>query len=251
MVGVWDTVGSLGIPFGNIRGISRKTMRFHNTNLSRIVQNSYQALALNEERQPYWAVLWTNFVPDRPHPVDAQPYHDDRMVEQRWFAGAHCNVGGGYQNDLIPQRPVEWIQEKASGCGLAFRSRAVVNDQDMAIKPRDSYAEFLHGLWKYLTCDKRYERWVMAGPIRKEEHWKGTRKIEAGWVETANERIDLSIFERCQRYRDYRPPNLAEWAKRKNLDLEDVIALAARHGLGHVETVAMPANNLSVVFRKA
>ncbi len=33
-------------------------------------------------------------------------------------------------------------------------------------------------------------------------------------------------------------------------DLEDVVALAARHGLGHIETVAMPANNLSVVFRK-
>jgi SAM-dependent methyltransferase len=34
-------------------------------------------------------------------------------------------------------------------------------------------------------------------------------------------------------------------------DLGDVAALAARHGLGHVETVAMPANNRSVVFRKA
>ena len=33
-------------------------------------------------------------------------------------------------------------------------------------------------------------------------------------------------------------------------DLDDVIALAGRHGLAHVETVAMPANNLSVVFRK-
>ena len=33
-------------------------------------------------------------------------------------------------------------------------------------------------------------------------------------------------------------------------DLGEVIALAARHGLRHVETVAMPANNLSVVFRR-
>jgi len=34
-------------------------------------------------------------------------------------------------------------------------------------------------------------------------------------------------------------------------DLEAVAALAARHGLAHVETVTMPANNRSVVFRRA
>jgi len=33
-------------------------------------------------------------------------------------------------------------------------------------------------------------------------------------------------------------------------DLTEVIALAARGGLRHDETIAMPANNLSVVFRK-
>lgn len=33
-------------------------------------------------------------------------------------------------------------------------------------------------------------------------------------------------------------------------DLGEVAALAARHGLAHVETVAMPANNRSVVFRR-
>ena len=33
-------------------------------------------------------------------------------------------------------------------------------------------------------------------------------------------------------------------------DLESVITLAGLSGLAHVETVAMPANNLSVVFRK-
>ena len=57
MVGVWDTVGTLGLPIGNIPGISSKAMRFHNTHLSKIVQHNYQALALDEQRKPYWAVL--------------------------------------------------------------------------------------------------------------------------------------------------------------------------------------------------
>ena len=38
-----------------------------------------------------------------------------------------------------------------------------------------------------------------------------------------------------------------EWGVR---DLDDVTALAAKHGLDFVEWVAMPANNLSVVFRR-
>jgi uncharacterized protein (DUF2235 family) len=231
MVGVWDTVGSLGVPFGNIPGVSRRTLSFHNTHLSKIVQNSYQALALDEQREPYQAVLWTNFVPDKHDPGDAAQV-DNRMVEQRWFAGAHCNVGGGYRNDLLPQRPLAWMQGKARDCGLAFRSTVVVTDEDLEMEPCDSYAEFLGGLWRMFKCFpvcRRYERWVMSEPVRKEKPGKGTKRIDAGWVETVNERIDLSIFLRGQRYPHYRPANLLGWAKRKGLDLEDIIKQPGRY----------------------
>jgi hypothetical protein len=33
-------------------------------------------------------------------------------------------------------------------------------------------------------------------------------------------------------------------------DLDEVAALASRHGLALSRTIAMPANNLSVVFRR-
>ena len=223
MVGVWDTVGTLGIPFGKIPGISRRTLGFHNTHLSKIVQHSYQALALDEFRKPYWAVLWTQFSPTTPNEADA-PQVDNRHVEQRWFAGSHCNVGGGYRNDLLPQRPLAWLQDKAAACGLAFRSRVVVTDEDLAMAPCDSYAEFLGGLWKLLTWGHRYIRWVMSEPKLKAAHWKGRSRIEDGWVETVNERIDLSVFRRCQLHAGYRPPSLLEWAKRKAIDLNAVVA---------------------------
>lgn len=226
MTGVWDTVGSLGIPLGNIPGISRRTLRFHDTHLSKVVQNSYQALALDEHREPYWAMLWTNFVPAKPAAA-GNPREDDRMIEQRWFSGAHCNVGGGYRNDLMQQRPLAWLQQKAHDCGLAFRAQTVVTDQDLDMKPRDSYAEFLGGWWKIITRGIPYERWVMSAPVRKEAHWKGTSRIETGWVETVNERIDASVFERCRRHADYRPKNLLEWAGRKGLDFEKFIACPA------------------------
>ncbi len=223
LVGVWDTVGSIGVPFGNIPGISRRTLRFHNTHLSKIVQHSYQALALDEYRQPYWAILWTDFVPDHPDAAEA-PQVDNRFVEQRWFAGAHANVGGGYPNDLLPQRPLAWLQEKARAAGLGFRSQIIVTDDDLQMPPHDSYAEFMGGLWKILSLGKRYVRWVMSDPVRKNTRPLGSRNSEAGWVHTVNERIDLSVFRRCQLHADYRPAGLREWAKRKQLDLEAIIA---------------------------
>jgi SAM-dependent methyltransferase len=50
-----------------------------------------------------------------------------------------------------------------------------------------------------------------------------------------------ATFDESLRARD------PEWGVR---DLDDVADLARRHGLGFVERVAMPANNLSVVFRR-
>jgi SAM-dependent methyltransferase len=60
-----------------------------------------------------------------------------------------------------------------------------------------------------------------------------------GGVHTApsNEAFDASLRARNP-----------EWGVR---DLDDVKALAASHGLQFVERVAMPANNLSVVFRRS
>jgi hypothetical protein len=214
LVGVWDTVGALGVPWGNIPGISSRSLRFYNTHLTTVVKNAFQALALDEHRHPYWAMLWTNFVPWPPAPGHVETF-DNRTIEQRWFSGAHGNVGGGYIEDLMPQRPLAWIQGKAAACGLGFRSLVQLNDDDLHCKPVDSYAEFLFGAWQWVC--PRYVRWVQSSPVRK----------PTGWVETVNERIDRSVFHRCQLDRTYRPLSLGEWARRKGYDLETVIASPA------------------------
>ena len=237
LVAVWDTVGSLGVPFGDIPGISSKTLSFHNTHLSKIVQHSYQALALDEQRKPYWAMLWTNFVSAKPDPADVAQV-DNRFVEQRWFAGAHCNVGGGYRNDLLAQRPLAWLLEKARATGLAFRSGVPLNDDDLKMGPCDSYAQFLGGCYKLLTFGRPYLRWVMSDPIPKAARWRGATRIDDGWVETVNERIDPSVFYHCQLHPKYRPPNLVEWAKRKQLDLADVIANYQKYPQLHAPVTA-------------
>ena len=222
MVGVWDTVGSIGLPFGRFRNLSRRMLKFHNTNLSTTIEHSYQALAMDEYRAPYWAVLWTEFKPDVADTEEAwRP--DQRWIEQRWFPGAHANVGGGYRSDPLPNRPLLWLQEKAATCGLAYRQLASNADSSLTSRPRDSYREFLYGLWPVLSLGRRYVRWVMSDPVRKVAMPETSHPVD-GWVQTVNERIDASVWLLCQEDRSYRPLGMREWAKRTGRDLEGLIA---------------------------
>jgi uncharacterized protein (DUF2235 family) len=82
MVGVWDTVGSLGIP-AIIGGVDYKIYGFLDTPLHPCIKNAYQALALDEKRAQFPPTLWTSA------PTAGQ------TIEQAWFAGCHGDVGGG------------------------------------------------------------------------------------------------------------------------------------------------------------
>jgi uncharacterized protein (DUF2235 family) len=110
-VGVWDTVGALGIPIDGFRPplLSRR-WTFHDTTLSRYVLNAYHAIAIDERRRPFRPTLWVK-------KDDAKK----QTLEQVWFTGAHCDVGGGYRNPGLSEIPLLWMAEKARNCGLAFK----------------------------------------------------------------------------------------------------------------------------------
>jgi uncharacterized protein (DUF2235 family) len=227
LVGVWDTVGSIGLPFGSFPGLSRRMLKFHNTNLSVTVEHSYQALAMDEYRAPYWAVLWTEFRPDHQDAVDSlserATAEHPRWIEQRWFPGAHANVGGGYRADALPNRPLMWLQAKAKARGLAFRRLASEADSCSDVLPTDSYGQFLRGVWRVLTLGRRYVRWVCSDPVRKTSAADSSIPL-VGWVQTVNERIDDSVFELCRLKSSYRPLGLLEWAQRTGQELDKLIA---------------------------
>ncbi|HMI92862.1 MAG TPA: DUF2235 domain-containing protein [Polyangiales bacterium] len=105
-IGVWDTVGSLGIPMRGLRSLTRQRYQFHDTELSGSVQNAYHALAIDERRAPFVPTLWL----DRPKP--------GQTVEQVWFCGAHSDVGGGYPEDGLSDIALEWMLAKAQANGL-------------------------------------------------------------------------------------------------------------------------------------
>jgi uncharacterized protein (DUF2235 family) len=109
-VGVWDTVGSLGIPVDGIRlPILTNHWTFHDVTLSRWVENAYHALAIDEKRGPFKPTLWEQ--------------RDDatgQTLEQVWFAGVHSDVGGGYEDPALAEVPLLWMVDRARACRLEF-----------------------------------------------------------------------------------------------------------------------------------
>ena len=107
-IGVWDTVGALGVPLRGLRGLTRRSHQFHDTELSGTVQYAFHALAIDEHRSPFEPTLWMY----KPKP--------GQTVEQVWFCGAHSDVGGGYAESELSDIPLQWMLEKANAAGLVL-----------------------------------------------------------------------------------------------------------------------------------
>jgi uncharacterized protein (DUF2235 family) len=205
VVAVWDTVGSLGVPAFSIEGISRSTFGFLYTGLRIHIEHGYHALAIDEHRRDFAPTLWDVRRANDPNAVHAAP-RSITSVEQRWFVGAHANVGGGYASDLLAQTPLRWIMKKASLNGLTFRNDVDIDGDAVRAPINDSYKEFAYGV--YSTFSKPLFRKIGEDPEARED----------GTHANVNETIDRSVFERWRAVPDYRPLNLLEWANRKKVD---------------------------------
>lgn len=172
-IGVWDTVGSLGIPISHVP-FNSDYYRFHDTELSGIVDYAYHAIAADEARRDFNVTLWTRIKPE------------NLGVEQRWFIGAHGNVGGGLDEpDPLPNLPLRWLQERVEAAGLRLKAKVEPSPSDHLAPITDSYAEFLLGAYRLIS--------------------PRTPRV---FGKTINERIDTSVVAR-HAAQDYRPVALA------------------------------------------
>lgn len=133
-IGVWDTVGALGVPVRGLRFITRRKYRFHDVKLSRSIDNAFHALAIDEKRKPFEPTLWE---------TKRDP---GQTVEQMWFAGVHTNVGGGYADSGLSDLAFQWIADKARECGLALDDEYV--SDHIAPNPRGELRNSKTGLYR-------------------------------------------------------------------------------------------------------
>jgi len=199
-LGVWDTVGALGIPIESFGWFNKEQLEFHDTELSGIVENGYHAIAVDEHRKPYEAALWD----PREKPK--------QVVEQRWFIGAHADIGGGYDDRRLSDITLRWMQEKAQLCGLRLDPSGIpdVTNTNADGSVADSFREFLNGLFSLFHA--RYYR-----PV--------------GRLQFGQEAVDNTVQDRRNRDLTYRPqnPGLTE------------AMLASAAARGSVEVAAAPS----------
>jgi uncharacterized protein (DUF2235 family) len=196
MLGVWDTVGSLGIPaaWGGIDAIQ---YGFLDASLHPNVLNAYQALAIDERRAQFPPTLWEG------------PFTASQIVEQVWFCGAHCDVGGGYtscvddNHTLLSDITLGWMAGKAQGLGLAIDPAFMASHSNLSARyALDTLHDSHTGIF-LLTLPK-------------------PRDIPADAV------LASSVAVRCQNAVDYAPFNLSLMSRLPN------------HSYGSVQVVQNP-----------
>ncbi|WP_456382196.1 DUF2235 domain-containing protein [Hydrogenimonas sp.] len=141
-IGVWDTVGALGIPnnFAILNLLDHVgKYAFHDTRLGKNVVHARHAVALDERRASFSPTLWSG-VGKREH------------VKQLWFPGVHANVGGGYPDTGLSDIALKWMIDEAAEAQLIFKPRMI--DQ-IAPNPRGILYDSLKGIFKHLRATPR------------------------------------------------------------------------------------------------
>lgn len=186
-IGVWDTVGALGIPLRRLSKYTREKYQFHDTALSRTVKYAYHALAIDEYREPFTPTLWTS----APGP--------EQTLEQVWFSGSHTDVGGGPGSRGLPEISLQWMIDKARTAGLVF------DDVVLGACP--------------LTPDptapmNRYERSRLWIPLRRERVLGVSSRTDPDEALDPTQSIHPEVLGRWDTQTTYRPSNLRRYLAR-------------------------------------
>ena len=115
-VGVWDTVGALGIPFSFL-GLLDKKDEFYDTKIGPNISVARHAMAIDERRSDFKPTIWQQ--------------REGLDLKQVWFCGVHSNVGGSYKPDkdgtLLSDIPLQWMIKEAKSAGLSLEQHLTQN----------------------------------------------------------------------------------------------------------------------------
>ncbi|WP_285275066.1 DUF2235 domain-containing protein [Halopseudomonas bauzanensis] len=229
-VGVWDTVGSLGIPGDWAKTLSfASRWYFHDVHLGPHIEVALHALAIDEKRAAFPPTLWEK-------PID-QPLPPGQIVEQVWFSGVHSNIGGSYPDSDLSDITLDWmIKRLRVHTGLAIDVHDVTMDSNRPMKERIKgkgiesrtllYRAMLSHTYPYLRtlCNVLTPpTGKLDGLIRNNISLANSRRNSPNpGEETVNERLHISALQRWQLEHvqhdapvdkdidptPYRPPNL-------------------------------------------
>jgi uncharacterized protein (DUF2235 family) len=197
-VGVWDTVSSVGwidhplkVPFSA-----------NNPDIA----NGRQAIAIDERRAFFRQNLWRHPspAPGAP-PAPAGP----QDVQQVWFPGVHCDVGGGYAEaeSGLAKVALAWMLAEAHSRGLLLdkaRTDLVLGKSGMDYVPEDATAPMHESLtlawWPAEFVPKKHFD-AHTGQTGRRMNWFRRRTIPPG------SSIHAAAFQRGTDYQNRLPPD--------------------------------------------
>jgi hypothetical protein len=214
-LGVYDTVGAMGVDALAIPGIRSRVAMHHNMRPTSLIQKCRHALAIHEHRSSFAHTPLVAY--DFKQASDLTPADWAKRIEQRWFAGAHSNIGGGYETNTLALRPLIWMLEGASAAGLQCRalSSAACPAPEMP-EPRDSYGEFARGLPQHLLRMKPNYRPIVPSTERRAPAARNGSADQAFELTSINETVDHTVKDFYARNNVLgAPPNLVRHARAK------------------------------------
>ena len=191
-LGLWDTVSSVGWAWA--------PQHFQFTQNNPGVDIVRHAVALDERRAYFVQNLWGN-----------QPPTD---IEQVWFPGVHCDVGGGYpENESgLSAIALKWMVGRAENAGLFINQQMKATVLPQRDVPGADYVapsaggplhESLTGLWWLAEfIPKRYKDPAANFATRWMIHAGRHRHLNDG------AKIHQSVFDRKSMVPTYQPTNL-------------------------------------------
>lgn len=245
-LGVYDTVGAMGLDALAIPGLRSRVALHHNMRPTTLIQNCRHALAIHEHRSsfahtPFVAYYGSTSEEEFARAVNADDDWRsaegnkwlrarrmwDRKIDQRWFVGAHSNVGGGYDDNTLARAPFRWLLAGAVDAGLRLKpDPAIETAACPRPEPVDSYAQFAAPFGTHLLRLKRRYR-AISPP---ENLHAGDAPRAAFALETIDEAIDPSVrdYFACKPGQPL-PPNLYAHVQRTKTDptRPDAAAIAA------------------------
>lgn len=124
-VGVWDTVGAMGLP-SSIFGFIKSKNLFYDNKIGSNIHTARHALSIDEVRKDFEPTIWAQ---DKANKVD---------LKQVWFAGNHSDIGGSYKPDtdgrVLSEIPLLWIKKEAGLQNLEFQKHINVTTNFLAKK---------------------------------------------------------------------------------------------------------------------
>jgi uncharacterized protein (DUF2235 family) len=154
MVGVWDTVGALGVPGHLFDAFDQERYGFLDTTLNPCIEKAFHAVAIDEKRASFLPTLWSN--------PDGTPRANDDKVQQVWFPGVHSDVGGSYAETQLSNITLRWMIDNAKAQGLLFDDAAV--EACLSPRPFDPKGP-VHDEWKIIPWGLPKHRTVPANAV--------------------------------------------------------------------------------------